>query len=187
MTTDPKSKTNLMPLLLLFGLFAIGITALTIFWNQLLQPGQFSNLSLPLVAFVAGLAATFDPCAMPTLPAFLALMSGEESSSKRYRLKISLSTSLGAFSLVLVIGILIGILGEGAKSFMHENGRWVQLALGAFLVIVSLAHIFNYTDRMPYVAPVMEAGQRIWQDVISNPTPRGGYLFGAGFVLVGIG
>lgn len=183
-------------------LAAIGIFALLYFWTQLLKPGNLGTLSLPVVAFVAGLAATFNPCALPALPAFLTLMSAGDMPSPtssrmqrktrggnlgRSRLALDLSTGLGAIALVLLLGLLVSLLGESTKAFVRDNFRWVQLSVGLFLVVIAGLHLLGQTTRLPFVAPLVAKGHQIWEDAVRDPSPRGGFLFGAGYVLVGVG
>ncbi len=55
---------------LLLAVVAGGVLALLYFVKELLRPGDLNALTLPLVALVAGIAAVFNPCAMPaTSPA----------------------------------------------------------------------------------------------------------------------
>ena len=78
METTVRRK-SLVSLALLLAISALGFAALLFFWDALLKPDDFTAFSLPLVAFIAGPAATFNPCALPTLPAFLTRMSGEKA------------------------------------------------------------------------------------------------------------
>ena len=164
-----------------------GIAALLYFWSQLLRPGDLGSLSLPVVAFTAGVAATFNPCGLPVLPGFLAFMGGGGGAGARRRAGLSLAASLGAMSLVIVLGIIVGLAGAGTKGLIAPNFRWVQLAVGLFLIGLATLHLMGQTTRLPLVGPIMGLGSRVWEGAMGRPTPRGSYLFGAGFVLVGVG
>ena len=71
-----------------------GVLALLYFWNQLLKPDELGTLSLPLVALIGGVAATFNPCGLPVLPGFLTFMgaSGEDTGVRR-RAELSVSAA----------------------------------------------------------------------------------------------
>ena len=174
-------------LVLLPAVAAGGIATLLFFWNQLLKPGELSSISLPVVALVAGVAATFNPCGLPALPGFITFLGGGEQTSAGRRLALSTSVSLGAMSLVVALGIVVAIVGGGTKDLVAPNFRWVQLGVGLFLVTLAALHLTGRTETLPVLGPVMGLGSRVWEGAVSRPTPRGSYLFGAGFVLVGVG
>ena len=163
-----------------------GVLVLLYFWSQLLRPGDLVAVSLPLVAFIAGVAATFNPCGMPALPGFLAFGGGGEIGVRR-RAGLGLATSLGAMSLLIVLGRIVAVVGAETKDLIAPNVRWVQLGVGIFLVALAILHLTGQTSRLPLVGPVMGLGSRVWEGALGKPTPRGSYLFGAGFVLVGVG
>ncbi|MEE9285464.1 MAG: hypothetical protein V3V35_07040 [Dehalococcoidia bacterium] len=173
---------------LLLAVVAGGVLVLHIVWNQLLKPGDFASLSLPVVALAAGAASTFNPCALPALPGFLTFLgdtSGE--AGVRRRAGLSLATSLGAMSVILALGVLVAIVGGQTKDLIAPNFRWVQLAVGVILIGVAALHMVGQAGRFPLVGPITSLGSRMWQGALGKPTPRGSYLFGAGFVVVGAG
>lgn len=165
-----------------------GILALLFFWNQLLKPGQLGFFGLPVVAFLAGLAATFNPCSLPVIPGFLTFMGGSAGDAKaRTRVGLSMIVSLGAMTIVLLIGIIVAIVGSGTKELIRLYFHWVQLAVGLFLIGIATLHFLNRTSELPLVGPIIELGNRLWEGAMSGPTARSSYLFGAGYVLVGVG
>ncbi|MCH8297038.1 MAG: hypothetical protein IH873_03135 [Chloroflexi bacterium] len=171
--------------LVLLGVVAVGVLTLLYFWNQLLRPGDLNAISLPLVALVAGIAATFNPCGLPALPGFLAF--GGENIGLGRRSGLSLATAFGAMTIIIVLGIIVAIAGTGTKGLIAPYFRWVQLAVGLVLVSVAVLHLGGQTNRLPLVGQVMGMGSRIWEHSMGSPTPKKSYLFGAGFVVVGVG
>lgn len=171
--------------LILLGVVAVGVLTLLYFWNQLLRPGDLNAISLPLVALVAGIAATFNPCGLPALPGFLAF--GGENIGLGRRSGLSLATAFGAMTIIIVLGIIVAIAGTGTKGLIAPYFRWVQLAVGLVLVSVAVLHLGGQTNRLPLVGRVMGMGSRIWEHSMGSPTPKKSYLFGAGFVVVGVG
>lgn len=174
-------------LFVLPAVVAGGIATLLFFWNQLLKPGELNSISLPFVTLVAGVAATFNPCGLPALPGFITLLGRGEQTSAGRRLGLSASVSIGAMSLVLALGIVVAIVGGGTKDLVTQNFRWVQLGVGIFLVALATLHLTGRSDSLPVLGPVMGLGSRVWEGAINRPSPRGSYLFGAGFVLLGVG
>ena len=163
-----------------------GILVLLYFWSQLLRPGDLNAVSLPLVAFIAGVAATFNPCGMPALPGFLAF-GGDGGIGVRRRAGLGLGASLGAMSLLIALGIIVAFVGAETKELIAPRFRWVQLGVGVFLVGVAVLHLTGQSSRLPLVGQTMGLGRRAWEGAMGKPSLRGSYLFGAGFVLVGVG
>ncbi len=187
-----------IPAVLLLGLVSGGVAALLFFWNELLKPDEFGAASLPLVAFVAGVAATFNPCGLPALPGFLTFTgASDQAAGLGRRSGLSLGASLGAMSVVIVFGVIVAFAGAGSKGLIAPYFRWVQLIapyfrwvqLGVGLALIGLAalHLMGQTERLPLVGRIMGVGSHVWDRAMDRPTPRGSYLFGAGFVLVGAG
>ncbi|MCH7512200.1 MAG: hypothetical protein IIB19_07535 [Chloroflexi bacterium] len=188
--TPAKSRltSNVGAGILLLAMVVGGVGALLFFWNKLLQPGELSSMSLPIVALVAGVAATFNPCGLPALPGFLTFLGGSgENTPVGRRLGLSLSTSLGAMALVMVLGVIVAFAGAGTKGLIGPQVRWVQLVVGLFLIVLAAFHLSGRTANAPLVGRIMGLGSRIWEGAMGRPTPRGSFLFGGGFVLIGVG
>ena len=165
-----------------------GVLVLLYFWNQLLQPGDLNAVSLPVVAMIAGVAATFNPCGMPALPGFLAMGMGDREPPGVWRRgSLSLVTAFGAMTVIVVLGIIVAFAGTGTKGLIAPYFRWVQLTVGLILVSLAVLHFAGQTSRMPLVGRIMGVGSRMWEETMDAPTPRGSYIFGMGFVAVGVG
>ncbi len=185
-TTSSQTLQRMGAGAIFVAVVAGGVLVLLYFWSQLLRPGDLNAVSLPLVAFIAGVAATFNPCGMPALPGFLAFGGGGRMGLGR-RAGLGVAASLGAMSLLIGLGIIVAFVGAGTKDLIGPNVRWVQLGVGLFLVAVAVLHLSGQTSRLPLVGQTMGLGSRVWEGALGKPTPRGSYLFGAGFVLVGVG
>ncbi|MEE8422083.1 MAG: hypothetical protein V3S31_04825 [Dehalococcoidia bacterium] len=170
------------------GLAAAGVAALLFFVNELMRPDNLGELSLPLVALTAGVAATFNPCGLPALPGFLTFMGGADAArSLRRRSGLSLSAALGAASVVMLLGFVVALVGGGAKGVIAPYVRGVQVGVGVTLMLLAALHLAGKTAGLPLLGPVMTAGNRLWDRSVGRPTARSSYLFGAGFVAVGSG
>ncbi len=180
---------TVIPGVLLVAVVTGGVMALLFFWNQLLKPDDLGAASLPVVAFVAGVAATFNPCGLPALPGFLTLAGGsDEGVGVRRRSGLCLAAGLGSLSLVMVLGIIVAFAGAGTKGVIAPYFRWVQLAVGLLLIGLAGLHLIGQTERLPLVGRIMALGSRAWEESMGGrPTVRSSYLFGVGFVAVGAG
>lgn len=89
--------------------------------------------------------------------------------------------------MVLLLGLFLAAFGEGFKPFVFENYRWVQLAIGTTLIALAGLHLLGRTARLPLTGRVMDTGHQLWERVIRDPTRGGSFIYGAGFVLVGVG
>ena len=184
---EPESRRNqLFAFFSFILLFGAGMSALLFVWSAIFKPEDLGTFPLPLVAVLSGVAATFNPCALPTLPAFLTRLSAKENSQRKH-LSNSFYTGLGALLVVLMLGLAVATLGEGLKPFVRENFRWVQLAIGLILVTLAGLHMLDRTARFPFLGPIIDRGHQMWEQVLRNPSPGGSLIFGAGFVLVGVG
>ena len=179
---------NTGSIILFAALISGGVAALLYFWTQLLRPGELGGASLPLVALAAGVAATFNPCSLPALPGFLAASGAATGNGSRKRLSLdSAAAAGGAVTIVLVFGIIVAALGSGSKGAVGPYTRWVQLAVGISLIALAALHIGNKTAGLPGLNRVVHAGSRMWDAALTNPSLRGRYIFGAGYVAVGAG
>ena len=166
----------------------LGLAALLFFVKELLRPDDLNALGLPVVALTAGVAATFNPCGLPALPGFLTFIGGTDGpGSRARRLRLSVATSLGAGSVVMLLGVVVALVGGGTKAVVAPYVSAVQLAVGLTLVLLAVLHLVGKTEGLPLLGPVMAAGSRLWDRSVGRPTAGSSYLFGAGFVAVGSG
>ncbi len=188
MSAWSATSRNTGSIILFAALISGGVAALLYFWTQLLRPGELGGASLPLVALAAGVASAFNPCSMPALPGFLAASGSGTGNGSRKRLSLdSAAAAGGAVTIVLIFGIVVAALGSGSKEAVGPYTRWVQLAVGIFLIALAALHIGNKTSGLPGLNRVVHVGSRMWSTALSNPSLRGRYIFGAGYVAVGAG
>lgn len=167
-------------------LFLVGVTALLVFWNTVLRPGDFASLSLPVVAFVAALASAFSPCSLPALPAFITFGAASQMPAAR-RAGLSFAAAMGAVTMVLLLGGVVTVAGAGTKGVVTHIERWVQLGVGILLMAIAAAQLTERAYGWPFVRRLTEAGGRIWDRAARRPSLLSGYLLGLGFVAVGLG
>ena len=108
---------------LAFGVLAgAGVAVLLFFWTQLLRPDDLGAASLPLVAFVAAIASTFNPCGLPALPGFFTFTGSGQDLSRGRRSRLSLSVSLGAISIILLFAF-IALLSQHQRNHALDPER----------------------------------------------------------------
>lgn len=173
---------------LLVAVAVAGVAVLLVFWNTVMPSEDFASLSLPVVAMVAAVAATFNPCSLPALPGFVAAAgaAGGEATARR-RLQLSLAAAVGAAAVVVALGVLLAVAGAGITSVVELRFRWVQLVVGLFLVAVAVLHLAGKTSGLPLVGSVVGAGNRVWEAGMERPGIRSSLAWGAGFVAIGGG
>jgi len=159
-------------------LAAAGVLVLLFFSGGLLMAGRLGTVSLPLMAAAGAVASTFNPCALPALPAFLGRGGGARSDPGP-------AAALGAITVVLAFGLVVTILGMEVQILVAPRLGWLQIAAGAALIAMALLHLTGHIGRLPLGSALVTAGSRLWELTLRRPTRFGDYLFGAGFVAVG--
>ncbi len=162
-----------------------GVLVLLFFAGQLLMRLRMDALSLPLLALVAAVAATFNPCAWPALPAFFALGGNAAEGGLRRRPGLAVAMALGSMSVVVVFGGVVAWLGMQAQMLVAVHFGWVQIEAGVVLVALAVVHLLGLAGRLPLMSQITGLGARVWDRAVGRPNAGGAYLFGAGFVAVG--
>jgi cytochrome c biogenesis protein CcdA len=169
--------------LALLALAAAGVVAMVYFGREMLLKHRLGALSLPLLAVVAAAGATFNPCALPGLPAFFAFSRRE--GARGSLVGLGLAAGLGAMTAVVALGVVVSILGMEAQLLIAPHFRRVQVGAGVLLVALAVLHFTGQAARLPLLGHLSAAGGRIWDRTTRHPNPVGAYFFGLGFVAVG--
>lgn len=107
------------------------------------------NFNLVIPAFFAGILTFLAPCTLPLVPGYLALISGtnlDDPNAKRKVFLNGLAFVLG-FSLVFIIlGTLIGIIGQALTPYRV----WLTRIAGLFVIIFGF-FILNII-KIPFLA-----------------------------------
>ena len=100
-------------------------------------------LALPL-ALLAGIVTFISPCVLPLVPGYLGYISGSANTKTRI-MAGSVLFVLGFTVVFVTLGVLAGTAG---LIFMAQN-QWVQLVLGALVVVFGLALMgqFGFLQR----------------------------------------
>lgn len=104
-----------------------------------------------LTAFLLGLLSAISPCPLATNIAAIAYISKDmENRSRVFRNGVLYT--IGRIIAYTVLGvILISILKEGASVFGIQKaiGKWGELLLGPFLLIIGLFMLFGHKLNLP--------------------------------------
>lgn len=106
------------------------------------------------LSFLKGLVAAVNPCAFVLLPTYLAFflgaeasLSGDQRSTVRRALTVSLSVS-GGFMAVFVS---IGLLSEYVTRWIEENAKYFTLVIGIVFAIVGAVMLTG--RKLPFSTP----------------------------------
>jgi cytochrome c-type biogenesis protein len=117
-----------------------------------------SLLAAMPIALLAGLVTFLSPCVLPLVPGYLGYVSGAAQSKTRI--------VLGAILFVLgftAVFVTLGVIAGSAGLVFLANNFWIQLILGALVVVFGLAMIGQFgflqrTIKIPYNPKVGLAG-----------------------------
>jgi len=145
------------------------------------------SLSLLIVAAVAGIAAFFNPCSFSVLPAYITgIFLTKEKKAKRERIiYYGVLAAIGILTFNLILGMLMGFLGEGfVKSFTlnHPFVRVFRGVVGLILLILGLMYIFGKGFHYPFFEQI----GRNFQSLRSKSASVSMYVYGFGYNLIGI-
>lgn len=85
----------------------------------------------PIIAFVAGVIASFLPCSLTSLPLLVAYISG---SDKKKALKYSCFFAIGSIIMFVILGNIINIIGI-KFSFLN---KYIYIIFGVLMIICAL-------------------------------------------------
>ena len=117
-----------------------------------------SLLAAMPIALLAGLVTFLSPCVLPLVPGYLGYVSGAAQSKAKL--------VLGAVLFVLgftAVFVTLGVIAGSAGLVFLANNFWIQLILGALVVVFGLAMIGQFgflqrTVKIPYSPRVGLAG-----------------------------
>lgn len=125
---------------------------------------------LPL-AIVAGLASFFSPCAFPLLPAAVTTIS--RPNAKLNPLISGLTAAIGVLSFLLLLGLVIGIIGQPLGQLLQDNLRIVRGIVGIFLIYFAYR---QFSEKFHF-----ELFEKL------APKTSSPFVYGFGYTLVGSG
>jgi cytochrome c-type biogenesis protein len=104
-------------------------------------------------AFGVGMVATVNPCGFAMLPAYLSFFLGLEGAEEDTRASVLQALTIGGVVTAgfLVVFGLLGILLDGALSWVQQYLPWVTIVLGLVLVVLGIALLRgrSFSVRLP--------------------------------------
>lgn len=128
-------------------------------------------LSLFPLAIVAGLASFFSPCAFPLLPA--AVTANLKSNAGANPLFLGLAGAGGVLSFLILLGLVIGTLGQPLGQLLQDNLRIVRGIVGIFLIYLAYRQ-FSEKSHFGFFEKLA-------------PKTSSPFVYGFGYTLVGSG
>lgn len=134
-------------------------------------------LSVFPLAVVAGVASFFSPCVFPLLPAVVTTTLKRKVNP----LFLGFVGGIGVLSFLLILGLVIGIIGDPLGTFLQENLRIIRGVIGIFLIYLA----FNQLSDKFHFGLLEKLSSKV---EISGKTPiKSVYLYGFGYTLAGSG
>lgn len=128
-------------------------------------------LSLFPLAIVAGLASFFSPCAFPLLPA--AVTANLKSNARTNPLFLGLAGAGGVLSFLILLGLVIGIIGQPLGQLLQDNLRIIRGVVGIFLIYLAYRQ-FSEKSHFGFFEKLA-------------PKTASPFVYGFGYTLVGSG
>lgn len=144
------------------------------------------------LAVLTGFAVFFSPCSFPLLVALLAGSDRAVAAGQRRRdsIKTALAIGAGAAVFLLVIGIVVGLAGEGivrSVGFSTTAGRLLRALVSLVIIGAGLAQLGRL--RLPFwrVPPLARPIDQRRSDMSQDHPHAAHVLYGFGFIIAGFG
>lgn len=99
----------------------------------------------PLIAFVTGIAASFTPCCLSSVPMIVGYVGGYAGDDRRRPLVYSIAYAVGAVITLVALGLAFAVVGE----FIEGFSRWWFLFLAAVMVLMAL-QLWGVVSILPH-------------------------------------
>jgi len=110
--------------------------------ESILQAG--SVLAFPLV-FLGGLATSFGPCNLATIPLIVGYVGGAKELTRGRSFAISLTFAIGLAITFMFLGIAAALLG----GFFNSSSRWWYYLVAAICIVIGLNLLGVYSLSIP--------------------------------------
>lgn len=157
-----------------------------------LELGAEAGAGMVALAALTGFAVFFSPCSFPLV---LGLLAGSDSAAaagqrRRDAVATALAMGVGAAVFLLLVGVAVGLLGEGlaqSVGFNTVGGRVLRCAVGAILVTSGLIQLGFISVPLWRVTRFAQPIDRRRAAIAAQHPHRAHVLYGFGFILAGFG
>ena len=101
----------------------------------------------PLLALVAGIATSFTPCSISTVPLIISYVSGYSEGKTKKALKLSLVFALGTAVTYTSLGVAAALLGN----IMSFGGSLWYLFLGTLMLLIPSSFAVSANKKTGYL------------------------------------
>jgi len=144
------------------------------------------------LAVVTGFAAFFSPCSFPLL---LGMLTGSDTATaggrtRREGVKTALAMGLGASLFLILVGSIVGLVGEGvvrSVGFSTTPGRILRGTVAAVLMAAGLVQLGKLRVSTWRVSRMAGPIDRLRVAAAGRSRRSSQVLYGFGFVLAGFG
>ncbi|MFB0921220.1 MAG: cytochrome c biogenesis protein CcdA [Oscillospiraceae bacterium] len=88
----------------------------------------------PILALVAGILASFTPCALSSIPLVIGYVGGTGQKDTKKALRLSLVFALGS----AVTFTALGVIASSAGRLMGTSASWWYILLGVLMILMAL-------------------------------------------------
>ncbi|MBI3495489.1 hypothetical protein HY065_02590 [Candidatus Berkelbacteria bacterium] len=146
--------------------------------------GAVSLVALLPLALLAGVASFFSPCSFPLLPGYFAGYLAGGRAPRPRPMTVGLASALGVVSFLLILGLLVGILGQGFVGLFGTKASIVPIRriVALVLLLLGIAHFTGW-----FAGLFHGVGRLVKLPGLRQPSFKASYWFGFGYTLAGLG
>lgn len=93
-----------------------------------------NSWSSPVLALVAGILTSINPCALSSVPLVIGYVGGMSGNETKRAFRLSLTFSLGMALTFTALGTAASLLGK----LLGSSSRWWYFALGILMLMMAL-------------------------------------------------
>lgn len=157
-----------------------------------LDVGSQAGVGVVALAVLTGFAAFFSPCSFPLL---LGLLAGSDTATASGRsrsdgIRTALAMGVGASAFLLLVGIAVGLVGEGlvrSVGFSTAPGRVLRGVVAGVVILTGTTQLGLTSAPFWRVTSLAQPIERLRVATAGKHRRVAQSLYGFGFVVAGFG
>ncbi|MFV1990368.1 MAG: cytochrome c biogenesis CcdA family protein [Acidimicrobiales bacterium] len=114
-----------------------------------------------LLAFTAGMVATFNPCGFALLPAYIGAFVATDQTAERPERRVLRAIAVAA---AVSLGFVIvfagaGLIIDSLASSVRRQLPWITIAIGGLLIVGGIATVFGWKPNVAIRVPNLTSGR----------------------------